>query len=273
MRVTDEGVAMGIPSGLSGVLAFIVLLWPGFAYNSARSRRRPDRQLTTLQETAVIVTASLTAVVLTAVPFGIIRAIWPGVTPDLRSLLFRPRPYLQVHYVSTGWWAAAFMAVAILGAVGIAQAQSSARIADVRWLRWLARPPDPSTMSAWWIAFSAHGQGKVEVHVGCTLGDGSYVTGRLHSYSKQGTDAPDRDLVLRAPISVRAAGGRQAQEIQRAALMAISARNIVTMTVTYVRKPVPAASAPAPAPARQPTGSEGPEEFAAADPEPADHGT
>ena len=119
------------------------------------------------------------------------------------------------------------------------------------------------------IAFSAHGLGKVDVHVGCTLGDGSYVTGRLHSYSKQGTDAPDRDLVLRAPISVRAAGGRQAQEIKRAALMAISARNIVTMTVTYVPKPVPAASAPG----SQPTGSPGPEEFAAANPEPADHGT
>src|SRR5208283_77181 len=54
MRVADEGVAVGIPSGLSGVLAFIVLLWPGFAYNSVRSRRRPARQLTTLQETAVI---------------------------------------------------------------------------------------------------------------------------------------------------------------------------------------------------------------------------
>jgi hypothetical protein len=260
-------VAVGIPSGLSGVLAFIVLLWPGFAYNSVRSRRRPDRQLTTLQETAVIVTASVTAVVLTAVPFGIIRAIWPGVTPDLRSLLFRPRPYLQAHYVSTGWWAAAFMAVAILGAVGIAEAQSSARLADVRWLHWLARPADPSAMSAWWIPFSAHGLGKVEVHVGCTLGDGSYVTGRLHSYSKQGTDAPDRDLVLRAPISVRAAGGQQSQEIQRAALMAISARNIVTMTVTYVRKPVPA-------PESQPAASPGPEQFAAAaGPEPADNGT
>ena len=215
-------------------------------------------------------TASLTAVVLTAVPFGIIRAIWPGVTPDLRSLLFRPRPYLQAHYVSTGWWAAAFMAVAILGAVGIAEAQSSVRVADVRWLRWLSRPPDPSAMSAWWIAFSAHGLGKVDVHVGCTLGDGSYVTGRLHSYSKQGTDAPDRDLVLRAPISVRAAGGQQAQEIQRAALMAISARNIVTMTVTYVRKPVPTV----PAPESQPAGSSGPEQFvAAAGPEPADNGT
>jgi hypothetical protein len=58
------------------------------------------------------------------------------------------------------------MAVAVLGAVGIAEAQSSVRVADVRWLRWLARPPDPSAMSAWWIAFSAHGLGKVEVHVG-----------------------------------------------------------------------------------------------------------
>ena len=269
MRVADEGVGVGIPSGLSGVLAFIVLLWPGFAYNSVRARRRPDRQLTTLQETAVIVTASLTAVAVTAVPFGVIRAIWPGATPDIRSLLFRPRPYLQAHYVSTGWWAAAFMAVAILGAVGVAVAQSSVRIADVRWLRWLARPPDPSTMSAWWVAFSTHRLGNVEVHVGCTLDDGSYVTGRLHSYSKQGTDTPDRDLVLRAPISVRAAGSEQAQEIQRAALMAVSARNIVTMTVTYVRKPAPTV----PAPASQPTESPAPEDRASAGPAPADHGT
>ena len=52
--------------------------------------------------------------------------------------------------------------------------------------------------------------------------------------------------------------------------MAISARNIVTMTVTYVRKPVPAV----PAPESQPAGSPGPEQFvAAAGPEPADNGT
>jgi hypothetical protein len=56
---------MEIPSGLTGVLAFVVLLWPGFAYNSIRGRRRPVQQLTSLQETIVIVTASLTAVAVT----------------------------------------------------------------------------------------------------------------------------------------------------------------------------------------------------------------
>jgi hypothetical protein len=260
MRVTDEGVAVEIPSGLGELVAFIVLLWPGFAYNSVRARRRPDRQLTSLQETVSIVTASLTAVTITAVAFSVIRVIWPGATPDVRSLLFRPHPYLQAHYVSTGWWAAAFMAVAILGAMGAAEAQSTTRFARARLLRWLAPPPDPSTMSAWWIAFSTRDLSKEEIHVGCTLDDGSYVAGRLHSYSQQGADSPDRDLVLRHPISVRAAGGSQVQAIERAALMTVSARNIVTMTVTYVRKHPPA-NPPAGNPA------------ATAGPAPASHGS
>ena len=52
--------------------------------------------------------------------------------------------------------------------------------------------------------------------------------------------------------------------------MAISARNIVTMTVTYVRKPVLAV----PVPESQPAANPGPEQFAAAaGPEPTDDGT
>ena len=244
MRVTDLGVAMGIPSGLTGVLAFVVLLWPGFAYNSIRARHRPERQLTPLQETIAIVTASLTAVAVTGMVFGVVRVIWPGGTPDVRSLLFQPHAYLQAHYVATAWWAGAFIVVAVFGAVGVAFAQASVRLGDIGLFRLLAPLPDPSSMSAWWIAFSGRDPSKEEIHVGCTMDNGSFISGRLYSYSQLGEDSADRDLVLRAPLSVRAAGSQEAQPIERAALITVSARNIVSMTVTYVRKPAPPVPVP-----------------------------
>ena len=239
---------MEIPSDLTGLLFFIVLLWPGFAYNSVRARRRPNRQLTSLQETVLIVTASLAALVAAGVVFGIIRALLPGVTPDVRAALFSTHDYLQAHYVRTGWWAIAFLAFATLGAMGVAEAQSSEWLTRNRYLRRLAAPPDASTVSAWWIAFNPGARAGHEVHVGCVLDDGSYVSGRVHSYSQVAEDTADRDLVLRAPITVRLPGATDAHEAQRVTLVTISARHIVTMTVTYVNRVRPHQPVPAPGP-------------------------
>jgi hypothetical protein len=263
MRVTDLGVAMAIPSGLTGVRTFVVLLWPGFVYNSIRRRRRPERQLTSLQETIAIVTASLTAVAATGMVFGVIRVIWPGRTPDVHSLLFEPHAYLQAHYVTTAWWAGAFIVVAVFGAAGAAFAQGSARLGEIRLFRLLAPLPDPSSMSAWWIAFSGRDLSREEIHVGCTMDNGSFISGRLHSYSQSSEDSADRDLVLRAPLSVRAVGSSEAQPIERAALMTVSARNIVSMMVTYVRKP--ASPVPSPTPVTPEAAAPGPADGPVAD--------
>ena len=246
---------MGIPSDLTGLLLFVILLLPGFAYNSVRARRRPDRQLTALQETVIIVTASLAALAAAGVVFAIIRALLPGVTPDVRTALFSTHAYLQAHYVRTAWWAVAFLAVAILGAAGVAVAQESRWLRRSRYLRGLAGPPDPSMQSGWWIAFRPGLDAGYQVHVGCTLDDGSYVSGRLRSYSQVAEDTPDRDLVLRAPIMVRPRGAAEAREVPNVTWMTLSARHIVTMAVTYVAR-VPSSQPPQPqsppAPARQP---------------------
>lgn len=248
---------MGIPSDLTGLLLFVILLLPGFAYNSVRARRRPDRQLTALQETVIIVTASLATLAIVGLVFTIIRALLPGVTPDVRAALFTTHAYLQAHYVLTTWWAVGFLAVAILGAMGVAEAQESQWLRESRYLRGLAPPPDPSTQSGWWIAFRPGFDAGHEVHVGCTLDDGSYVSGRLRSYSQVAEDTADRDLVLRAPIKVRPRGATDAQEVRNITLMTISARHIVTMAVTYVTRvpppqPAPQQLAAAPAPQAQP---------------------
>lgn len=235
---------MGIPSDLTGLLLFVILLLPGFAYNSVRARRRPDRRLTSLQETVVIVTASLAALIVTGVLFAIIRALFPTVTPDVRAALFSTHAYLQAHYTRAAWWAVALLAAAILGAMGVAEAQESQWLSRRRYLQWLAAPPDPSTQSGWWIAFRPGLNAGHDVHVGCTLDDGSYVSGRLRSYSQVAEDTADRDLVLRAPIKVRPRGAAEASELANVTWMTISARHIVTMAVTYVSRVPPAQPAP-----------------------------
>ena len=242
---------MGIPSDLTGLLLFVILLLPGFAYNSVRARRRPDRQLTALQETVIIVTASLTALAVTGVVFAVIRALLPGVTPDVRAAVFSTHAYLQVHYVQAAWWAVAFLAAAIAGAAGVAAAQESRWLSRSRYLRGLAAPPDPSTQSGWWIAFRPGLDAGHQVHVGCTLDDGSYVSGRLRSYSQVAEDTPDRDLVLRAPIMVRPRGAAEAREVPNVTWMTLSARHIVTMAVTYVGRVPSSQPQSEPAPARQ----------------------
>jgi hypothetical protein len=239
---------VGIPSDLTGLLLFVILLLPGFAYNSVRARRRPDRQLTALQETVIIVTASLAALAAVGVVFAIIRALLPRVTPNVRAALFSPHAYLQAHYVRTTWWTVALLTVAILGAAGVAGAQDSQWLRRSRYLRGLAAPPGPSTQSGWWIAFRPGLDAGHEVHVGCTMDDGSYVSGRLRSYSQVAEDTADRDLVLRAPIKVRPRGAADAQELQNVTLMTISARHIVTMAVTYVARVPPPQPAPPPPP-------------------------
>jgi hypothetical protein len=242
-------VNVGIPSDLTGLLLFVILLLPGFAYNSVRARRRPDRQLTALHETVIVVTASLATLTAVGVVFAIIRALLPGVTPDVRAALFSTHAYLQAHYVRTTWWAVALLAVAVLSAMGVASAQENQWLRRSRYLRGLAAPPDPSTQSGWWIAFRPGLDAGHEVHVGCTLDDGSYVSGRLRSYSQVAEDTADRDLVLRAPVKVRPRGATDAREVPNVTMMTISARHIVTMAVTYVaRMPSPQpASQPAPA--------------------------
>jgi hypothetical protein len=230
---------VSVPSNVVGVLLFVVLLWPGFAYSAVRARRRPERQVSSLRETVSIAAVSVSSVLVVGTGFAVLRAVWPTGTPDVGQLVFDGRPYLRTHHVSVAWWGLGLLLTAVGGAAAVALAQSSERVRETRWLRWLPSDPDPSTMSAWWMMFSAYDPAEVEFHVGCSLADGSYVSGVLVAYSQLGTDTPDRDLVLGPPLSVRPAGVATPHTVERAGRMSVSARHIVTLTVSYVRPSVP----------------------------------
>ena len=85
--------------------------------------------------------------------------------------------------------------------------------------------------SAWWRLF--HDNPGSRIYVGCTLDDGSYVSGFLNSYSKVGTEHADRELTLRAPITYRPPQDSDAVQLDNVGAVAISARHIMLMTVTY----------------------------------------
>jgi hypothetical protein len=235
-----------VPSNLLGLLLFVVLLWPGFVYTTIRARRMPERQTTALRETVSIVLISLTALAAVLALFGLVRVIWPHRTPSVRSLIFAPGTYLRAYYVSVAWWGIAMLTVAVGGAAVVAALLTSTRVARVPVVGKLA-VPHPSTMSAWWLAFNEWDPEEVDIHVGCVLDDDSYVSGRLHSYSQTAADVADRELLLAAPIHVRSKGGNAAVEIPNAGLVAVSARHLVTMTVSYVPRAAAAPAPPAPA--------------------------
>jgi Family of unknown function (DUF6338) len=241
---------MGIPSNLLGLLLFVLLLWPGFVYTSVRARRMPERQTSALRETVSVVGISLTALAVVLALFGLFGLVWPQRAPSVESLIFKRRPYLRAHYVSVAWWGIGMLAVAVVGSGLVAAILTSSRFARLPVVGRLAAP-DPSTMSAWWAAFGGWNEDEIEIHVGCTLDDGSYVAGRLYSYSQLAADTADRELLLMAP-KIRPKGHDDLCELTGAGLMAISARHIVTMTISYVQLP---SSGQAPTPAAPPAPS------------------
>jgi len=198
---------MTIPASFSGILFFALLLWPGFTYTTVRERRYPNRTPSAFRETVEIVGASLLIGLAVIVLVAASAFLFPGLTPQPHALLFHTNVYTEAHLRLVLVWLAIAVGVsqAIAGLLGInAFSQLAYKV--------LGREPatantlHPSRMSAWWVAFTQYPVDEATPIVGCHLTDGSYVTGELHSFSRQYEDVTDRDLVLRPPLRFRPAG-------------------------------------------------------------------
>lgn len=260
-----------VPSGLWQLLLFLVLLTPGAAFVLVKERRGPRQSLTALREVLRIVCASILADALALALFGLLRVCAPGLTPDAGALVREPGRYARGHYLSLLWWGAALLALAVAVAAVASSRELAERATRLPLLRRLApRRPHESGVSAWWLAFTEHPE--AEVHVGCSLEDGSYLTGRLRSFSTKEEDDADRELILTGPISHRPPGSAVVHELPEVGSVVLSARRITFLTVSYVvpepvpepvaepvpmhERPLPAPHAP-PAPARPNTPSPG----------------
>jgi hypothetical protein len=84
-----------MPTTLTGLLLFVILLLPGFAYAIGKDRNGVSQGLTPFRETAAVVVASVSAELVVLSLFAIIRTIWPSVTPNVGALVRNGGGYLR----------------------------------------------------------------------------------------------------------------------------------------------------------------------------------
>ena len=222
-----------MPTTLTGLVLFVVLLLPGFAYVTGKERHTTGQRLSPFRETAAVVAASVSFELIVLVLFAVIRSLLPSHTPDIGALIRDGGGYLRGHgrqvghYGQVAIWAAGMLALAAALAYG-------ATLPAMRKLggKILGPYPHQSAASAWWLLFESWPTGQ-DIHVGCVLDDGSYVEGRLGSFSREADDQPDRDLILSEPIGYRPPGADELTPYQGNAVC-FSAGRIVAMFVTYV---------------------------------------
>ena len=84
-----------MPTTLTGLLLFVVLLLPGFAYLIGKERHGTERRLSPFRETVAIVAASVTSELIVLVVFAGIRSLLPSITPDVGALIRHGGVYLR----------------------------------------------------------------------------------------------------------------------------------------------------------------------------------
>lgn len=225
-----------MPSTLLGLVVFVVSLAPGLVFVLLRERVAPQRVLSVFRETSVVICVSLAADAVVLMIFGVLRAALPTLTPDVGQLIRTPTDYLRASYVLVSWWSLGLLVLAtgIAGLVG----SGALRRGLSRLPRSPVSPvslPHEAGVSAWWLAF--RNQPGSQVHVGCVLTDGSFVSGWLLSFSNQADDIADRDLTLASPIKYRPAGCDTVVEQMGVGSVVVAARQIALIFVSYVVEP------------------------------------
>lgn len=214
-----------MPDSLLGFTLFVLLLAPGLTYYFQRELRAPTRSVSAFRETATVAVASVVFNVAVLALLGVVRVLWPEGTPDIGRLVREAGAYIKCEYRLVGVWSTGLLAFACLVAGLFGRFSPD-------WIRPSAS--GISFTSAWWelIRGSDRPAGHT-VFVGCELDDGSYVSGEVLSFSHDVEETADRELVLRPPISYRAAGADEPQELLVSAFV-VSARAMRFLTFTYV---------------------------------------
>lgn len=216
-----------MPTTLSSLLIFVVLLLPGFAYLVGKERHGTERHTSPFRETVAVVAASVTSEVTVLAAFAILRWVRPSLTPDIGGLIQHGGTYAAAHYRSLAAWGFGMLGIAVLGAYVATMPGVRERLPLPRAARDY---PHESTVSGWWLLFEKWRYER-DVEVCCILNDGSAVRGKFGSFNASADDSPDRELLLHAPIRYRAVGKQMTDYPAGAA--SVAARNIAIVFTFY----------------------------------------
>jgi hypothetical protein len=227
-----------VPSSVVGLVLFVVLLTPGFAYVLRHERSVPGRQFSALRETLRVVFVSLVSLLGVGLLFALLRWIFPTHTPNIRGLVQDPAEFARSHHVQLAWWSLALLCAATLLAAGAADprlVKRIRRVADSRIGRLVsgAKTDSIRAQSHWHRIFELYADDDPgPILAGIQLEDGSYITGRVCSYNTKFEEVQDREIVLQRPLTLTPTDGdRVTLDFQ---FTVVSARRMVRMDVTHL---------------------------------------
>lgn len=187
-----------------------------------RESRFPRRARSPFRETALLVLVSAVADGAALALFGIFRACFPHITPDVEQIVTRPQAFINAYYLSASCWAAG------LAAFACGLAVLAARVLP-------ELPGENTAWNAWNLAFWKDPRAQTnEIYVGCELTDGSYIAGYLRRHSTEPDETENRDLTLEAPITYIVDGEQAELPVNNTI---VSAKQIKFITVSYVPSP------------------------------------
>ena len=230
-----------MPTTVSSLFLFVALLAPGFVFLARTESRLPGQKLSTLRETAVVVSTSLLSNLVILAGFGLLRMLWPGAVLDVGAAVRNPGEYFRDHYVEVSLWSVGVLGLSSLLAAFIATPPSwierllersgsraaGALLESVHRRRRSAIAPE----SGWGIAF--HRYPDRIVHLGLRLRDGTYLYGRLMTFNPQIEETGGRSLQLAGPVDIRTPSAGEINVLD-ADVVVVSADEIKTISVHYL---------------------------------------
>ena len=181
-----------MPDSLSGLIALVFLLTPGFLYVLADENRRLPAQRTAFNETSRVVVASIGSLVLTALAFLAWEWLAPWTVVHIDQLVEDPSRYFDAHPVRSA-----------LGALAIFIGVCAIAFSFGKWgqglLHTVFSGPHKRQVS-WNSLFKRPELEDLRAVATCYLKSGEVLRGYVETYTTDPIESLDRSLVLGPPI-------------------------------------------------------------------------
>lgn len=183
-----------VPTSALSVVIFLLLVAPGICYELLQQRRHFPRQESAFVEVGRILLSGTLLSALTLLLLGLVRWWSERSVVDPPALLARGLPYIAQHVMLVGWTVALELGTSTLLAVIFSDVRTSKTARKIQ-------PIDP-----WHALAERYVKPGINVNVKVKLKSGVEIYGRYMSATTE-PDLAKRELVLKAPLSLRQPGG------------------------------------------------------------------
>lgn len=217
-----------MPTEPLAALVYVVLLVPGIAYSYQTEKLRPRGKRSVFRETATVVVASSTFLVLTLFLSLVVALFVPAFSSWLDVFISNPAklflsdPRLTLISIFGGLLLASAMGIFFGSSVG--QAIVHKVLGGESKIR--------HHVSAWSTAFELHPEANVMVSV--QLKSGNFIYGQLFGFSPTPDEDSDRAFTLSGPIHFRGANADDIELLENANMVVVHASEIDYLSVAYV---------------------------------------